>query len=153
MALEQDIDVLSAQPLLGLLPREALRLLAFAAETRFLRTGDLLFRKDDRADGGYLVVTGSIALDPRDDGSPAAQIATPGFLLGETALFADVARPATALARETTTVMKITRAVMSRVLGEFPDSAAVLHQALSRRVLALSDDLAQVRQRIVAVDN
>jgi CRP-like cAMP-binding protein len=150
MALEQDIEVMSVQPILGLLPREGLRLLAFAAETRILRTGDVLFRKGDVADGGYLVITGSIALDPRDDGSPAAEIATPGFLLGETALFADVARPATAVARETTTVMKFARSVMSRVLGEFPEAAAVMHRALCQRMMALSDDLAQVRHQITA---
>ncbi|MCU0885475.1 MAG: cyclic nucleotide-binding domain-containing protein [Beijerinckiaceae bacterium] len=150
MALEQDIEVMSVQPILGLLPREGLRLLAFAAETRFLRTGDVLFRKGDLADGAYLVITGSIALDPRDDGSPADQIATPGFLLGETALFAEVGRPATAVARETTTVMKIARSVMNRVLGEFPETAAVLHRAISERVMALSDDLARVRHQITA---
>jgi CRP-like cAMP-binding protein len=52
------------------------------------------------------------------------------------------------VARETTTVMKIARSVMSRVLGEFPEAAAVMHRALSRRMMALSDDLAQVRHQI-----
>jgi hypothetical protein len=46
--------------------------------------------------------------------------------------------------------MKIARSVMSRVLGEFPEAAAVLHRALCQRVMALSDDLAQVRHQITA---
>jgi CRP-like cAMP-binding protein len=152
MALDDDIERLSRQPLLGLMPREALRLLAFAAETRFLRAGDVLFRKGERADGGYLVVTGTIAFDLRDDGSPAAEVCGPGHLIGETALFTDIERPATALARETSTVMKLPRTLMSRVLGEFPESAVLLHSAISQRVLALSGQLATVRRRIGAID-
>ncbi|MGL4439439.1 MAG: cyclic nucleotide-binding domain-containing protein [Bosea sp. (in: a-proteobacteria)] len=152
MALENDIDVLLAQPLLSVMPREALRLIAFAAETRFLRAGDILFRKNETADCAYLLTAGMIALDARDDGSPAMQIAGPGSLLGETALFAEVQRPATAIARETSTVMRLNRSVMARVLGEFPDTAALLHQAISARVQGMAHDLGGVRDRLMAID-
>ena len=152
MALETDIDVLSAQPLLGLLPREALRLVAFAAETRILRAGDILFRKGEAADGAYLVISGIVALDTRDDGSPTVHTAGIGHLIGETALFAPTSRPATALARETTTVMKLARTVMMRVLGEFPDAAISVHSAVSARVLEMARDMSGVRDRITAID-
>ncbi len=152
MALDNDIDVLARQPLLGLMPREALRLLAFAAETRLLRAGDVLFRRGDRAEGGYLVMTGAIALDPRDDGSPAAEVAGPGFLLGETALFTEAERAATAIARETTAVLKINRTVVTRVLGEFPEAAAVLHRAIADRVRTLSDELETVGRMIASAE-
>lgn len=149
MALDQDMDILALQPLLGLLPREALRLLAFAAETRFLRAGDILFRKNETADGAYIVVSGAIALDARDDGAPAMAIAGPGYLLGETALFAEIERPATAIAREMSTVMKLRRSVMARVLAEFPDAAVALRAALSERVRSLSRELAGLQPRFV----
>lgn len=152
MALENDIDVLLAQPLLGVMPREALRLIAFAAETRFLRAGDILFRKNETADCAYLVTSGVIALDARDDGSPAMQVAGPGSLLGETALFADVQRPATGIAREMATVMRLNRSVMTRVLGEFPETAVELHRALSDRVRGMAHDLGRVRNRLIAID-
>ncbi len=152
MALESDIDLMCTQPLLGLMPREALRLLAFAAETRFLRAGDILFRKGESADSAYIVVSGAVALDSRDDGSPAIQVVGTGYLLGETALFAEITRPATAIARETTTVMRLNRSVMIRVLKEFPDAAATLHRAISERVQIMSGELAIVRQQMSAVD-
>lgn len=152
MSLENDIEVLSAQPLLGLLPREALRLVAFAAETRFLRAGDILFRKGEPAEGAYLVTTGMIALDARDDGSPAIEVVGVGALLGETALFAGISRPATAIARETTTVMGLSRKVMIRVLDEFPDAAIALHNAVSLRVRGMASDLETVRNRLAAID-
>ena len=78
MALEDDIAILSQAPLFNLLDRDALRLVAFAAENRTLRAGDMLFRKGDRSDGGYVVSRGAIALDASDDGSPATFIAGPG---------------------------------------------------------------------------
>lgn len=152
MALENDIDVLLAQPLLGVMPREAVRLIAFAAETRFLRPGDILFRKGEQADCAFLVTSGAVALDARDDGSPTMHIAASGSLLGEMALFAEVQRPATAIAREMATVMRLNRAVMTRVLGEFPDAAAHLHRAIAERVRAVSDDLLGVRDRLMAID-
>lgn len=152
MALDDDMDLLARQPLLGLMPREALRLVAFAAETRLLRAGDILFRQGEVADCGYIIMSGAVALDPRDDGSPAMEVATTGHLLGETALFAQVQRPATAVARETTAALRISRPVMARVLGEFPEAAALMHQALSQRMHQMSGQLHAVRERIIAID-
>jgi CRP-like cAMP-binding protein len=152
MALDNDIDLLMGQPVLGVMPREALRLIAFAAETRFLRAGDILYRKNEAADCAYFLTTGVIALDARDDGSPAMQVAGPGSLLGETALFAEVQRPATAIARETATVMRLNRSVMTRVLSEFPEAAAAVHRIISERVETMAHDLGGVRARLMAID-
>lgn len=152
MALENDINFMLAQPLLGVMPREALRLIAFAAETRFLRAGDILFRKNESADCAYLIMSGVVALDGRDDGSPALQVAGAGSLLGETALFAEVQRPATAIARETCSMMRLNRSVMTRVLGEFPEAASDLHRVISLRVQDMAQDLGTVRDRLTAID-
>src|SRR5919112_5810403 len=98
MALEDDIAILSGAPLFNLLERDALRLVAFASETRSHAAGDVLFRKGERSDGGYVVRSGAIALDAGDDGredgrengkeasggSPAF-VAGPGSLVGQAA--------------------------------------------------------------------
>ena len=151
MSLEQDIELLAMQPILASLPREALRLLAFSAEMRLLRAGDVLFRTGDRADGAYIVVTGTVALNPHDDGSPAQLTVGKGHLIGEIALFAEVERPATAIACETMTVMWINRSVMARVLAEFPDAAALIHAMLAQRLNQLSTELAGVGQNLSAI--
>jgi CRP-like cAMP-binding protein len=152
VALDRDVDMLSRVPLFANWEREALRLLAFAAETRLMRAGDVLFRRGETADGGYLVVSGSIALDARDDGSPAGQVAGPGHLIGETALLIEVARPATAIAREATSVLRLPRRIVARVLTEFPDSAERLRSELAARLQDLSRDLAGVRDHLLAID-
>lgn len=152
MALDRDIALLADIPVLGLFDKEALRLLAFASESRIMRAGDVLFRKDDPTDGGFVVMSGSIALDPADDGKPASYIAGPGTLIGEVALFAHTTRPATAIARESTTILKIPTQVMHRVLGEFPDVAVRVQKAMATRLIGLSGDLGGVRAALVDID-
>jgi CRP-like cAMP-binding protein len=152
MALEDDIAALSRAPLFGQLEMDAMRLIAFAAESRALRAGEVLFRKGERADGGYVVVRGSIALDAREDGSPAAFVAEPGALIGQTALFLRGLRPATATAREPSGVIRISPTLVRRVLEEYPRAAAVLHQALVRDLVSLSGGLESVRQQLLNID-
>ena len=152
MALEDDIATLSGAPLFGLLDRDALRLVAFAAENRVLRAGDVLFRRGDRSDGGYVVSRGAIALDARDDGAPAAFIAGPGALIGQAALFARIARPATATAREPSTVIRISPSLMRRVLEEFPHAAVAMRDAMATELERLAEGLEGVRRRLLAID-
>jgi CRP-like cAMP-binding protein len=152
MALEDDIAILVQAPLFELLDRDALRLVAFAAENRVLRAGDVLFRRGDRSDGGYVVSRGAIALDARDDGAPAAFIAGPGALIGQAALFARIARPATATAREPSTVIRISPSLMRRVLEEFPHAAVAMRDAMAIELERLAEGLEGVRRRLLAID-
>jgi len=150
MAFDTDIAVLAGAPLFNLLDRQPLRLLAFAAETRILQGGDVLFRKGDRSDGGYVVTNGAIALDP-GDGSPAF-VAEPGAVISQTAFFIRVTHPATATACARSVVMRISPTLMRQVLEEFPSAAAVLHEALAVEVLSLTDGLKRVRGRFFTSD-
>ena len=152
MALEDDIAVLSRAPLIGQLEMDAIRLIAFAGETRALRAGEMLFKKGDRADGAYVVMRGAIALDSREDGSPAVFTAEPGTIIGQTALFLRSARPATATAREPSAVMRVSPTLVRRVLEEHPRAASILHQALMRDLVNLSGALERVRQQLLAID-
>jgi CRP-like cAMP-binding protein len=152
MALDDDITILSQAPLFSLLERDALRLVAFASETRTLRDGDVLFRKGDRSDGGYVVGRGAISLDANEDGSPAAFVAGPGSLIGQAALFTRISRPATATAQEASTVIRVTPSLMRRVLEEFPDAAAAMRAAMAEELTRLTQGLERVRQKLIAID-
>ena len=134
MALDTGIRRLASIPLLNELDVEALRLLAFSAETRILRAGDVLFSKGDQTSGGFIVVSGAIALDPHGDGRTAAQIVGPDSLIGEMALITQTECPVTAIARQPSVVLAISRDLLHRVLREFPSSAARLQSALESRL-------------------
>ena len=149
MALDSDVALLRAVPVLSLIGHEGLRLLAFATEARILRAGDTLFRRGEPADGGFVVRTGSIALD---GGAGAPVVVGSGALIGELALVVETTRAATATAREPTSALKIGRALFRRMLEEYPDAAIALHRDLAGRLDATVAELAPVRDRLLAID-
>ena len=152
MALADDIAVLSNAPLFSLMEHDALRLIAFAGEGVSLSPGEVLFRRGERSDGGYVVMQGALVLDARDDGSPGTLVAGPSWLLGRSALFTRGARPATALAREPSALLRVSPALMRRVLEEFPAAARALYRATASELSDLSAGLERVRRRLEAID-
>ncbi|MEF3367992.1 cyclic nucleotide-binding domain-containing protein [Methylocystis sp. 9N] len=142
MTLDDDIDNLVRIPLFALFEPNALRTLAISAETRLLRAGDILFRRGDASDGGYVLTMGSIAIDPYDDGRPATQILYPWTLIGETALVSPSIRPASATAREPTTALKIGRPLFHMILEQHPTTAARLRDLFRERLVEFTRDAA-----------
>lgn len=136
-----DTDALRRIPLFEDFEPEALRLLAFSAETRLLRAGDALFRRGETSDGGFILTSGSLALKTHDDGRPADKVVHPFTLLGETALVAATTRPVTAIAREPATVLKITRALFHRILEKHPITAARVRHRFGSRLEEFSREL------------
>jgi CRP-like cAMP-binding protein len=152
MGLEEDIGKLSANPTFAVIEPEALRLIAFSADTLALHAGDVLFRRDEMSNGGFVVLTGSIALDASDHGAATARIVRPPGLIGDLALVTQTRRPATAIAREPSTVLRISRQLFHRVLQEFPGSAERLRQSLTGRLGQFIGELGPVRD-ILAKDD
>lgn len=153
MSLKRDIAILKTVPLFEAMEEDALRLIAFSAETRVFRAGDLLFRRGELSDGGYVVMSGAVALDANDDGSPAPVVATAGMLIGELALVVDTQRPATAIVREPCTVLKISRHVFRRVLEEFPELAGRVRAHVEAKLARISDELGDIRRNLTALDD
>ena len=136
MALQDDVRNLASLPAFRHLDPEAIRLIAFSAETRILRNGDVLFRGGDTSDGGYVVLSGAIAMQ----GPPDTFVRAPA-LIGELALVAETLRPATAVARDPTSVLKVPRALYRRILAEYPESAARVRANTAARLFALRGEL------------
>ncbi|WP_395666789.1 cyclic nucleotide-binding domain-containing protein [Methylocella sp.] len=146
MALEDDVAKLARNPVFAALSPDALRLLAFSAESKTFRAGDILFRRDEPSSGGFVVMSGSVALDSAGDGS-ASRIFRPPALIGEIALLTETKRPATAIAREPTSVLRVTQQMFRRVLTEYPESAERLRQTLAARLSGFVDELDRLWSR------
>jgi CRP-like cAMP-binding protein len=149
MRLDDDIRTLARNPTFAAIEPEALRLIAFSGETRILRAGDILFRRDELSSDGFVVLAGSIAMDTSGFGAATARIVRPPGLIGELALLTQTRRPATAIAREPSTVLRISRQLFHRVLSEFPASAEQLRQSLSARLLQFTGELGATRRGIL----
>jgi CRP-like cAMP-binding protein len=140
MSLDRTIAQLSRTRPFDALPRAALQLVAFSAEERKLAAGEMLFEQGDVADAGYFVLSGAITLSARGEGKERTHVARADALIGEAALLTELKRSASARVTENARVLRITRSVFQRVLGEFPIEAAVLRARIAARTKALAKE-------------
>lgn len=150
MSLEKDIALLRGVATFDMLNGEALRILAISAEMRDLNPGETLFRVGETADCAYVVASGQINL-VTDLAGGARRIlyeVKPGTLIGETALVAASPRPATAVAAEVSTVMRVSRSTFLRMLEEFPEATTKLRRAFARRLETTMRALDKVRAQL-----
>lgn len=146
MALENTIAVLRRAPVLGLFEDEALRVLANVADARRLRPDEVLFKQGDRSDGGYVVTSGLVAVAREGNGEADVALLGPGSLIGELALFLRMQRPATAVAREASSVIRVSPTLMKRVLQEYPSAADAIAEVLSRDLEGIAAGLARIER-------
>jgi CRP-like cAMP-binding protein len=144
MTIEDDIAFLEGVPILRRLGAGALRILAIGAESYSVQAGQLLFSAGEPADCAYIVQYGSFGLRSPVP-SDAEVVAEPGTLLGESALLAETERPATAVAREDSTVMRISRAMFIKMLESYPDAAVRLREIIVARADQWTRDIENVR--------
>jgi CRP-like cAMP-binding protein len=145
MTLEQNIQRLSRTPPFDLLPRDALQLIAFAAEQRKLAADEQLFEEGEPADSGFVVLSGAILLSAGGQGRERRRVAGPGALIGENAMIAEVSRRSSARATENSVVLRVPRAIFHRVLAEFPKDAARIRASLAARTRKMSEQLERLR--------
>lgn len=144
MTIEDEIGLLERVPTLRRLGGGALRSLAIAVESLSLQAGQVLFSAGDTADGAFVVQQGSLALKPDDAGDDEI-IAGPGTLLGETALLAATKRPATAIAREPTRVLRLSRTTFLKILDSYPEAAQRLRELLASRADNWAREMENIR--------
>lgn len=149
MSLNDNINILAQLPIFSNLEPEALRLIAFAAETRAFRAGDLLFRQGEISDGGQVLISGAVALDASQNAAKAGKIVGPGALLGELSLLVATKNSATAIARQNTKTLKVSRAMFLRTLEESPVSAGRLKRLFSRQLETFAKELEGARRRFL----
>jgi CRP-like cAMP-binding protein len=143
MSIDDDIAFLERVPMLAQLGGSALRILAIGAESYSVGEGEVLFAPEQSADCAYVVQHGSFAVKPAAANS-VESIAEAGSLLGESALLIDTRRHATAIARENSTVLRISRAMFLKMLESNPQAAQRLRTLFASRADQLARDFEKV---------
>jgi CRP-like cAMP-binding protein len=140
MALTDDIKLLSQIPLFRSMSEDQLRLIAFGADRRSIATGQMLFREGSPAESAYVVVSGAIELYNvgKNGQLEVSTVATPGTLLSELALVTLVERKFTAVAREDSSIIRITRALFHRLIEEYPDAAKLIENRIRDNIAELA---------------
>jgi len=144
MAIEDDIAFLERVPTLRRLGTGPLRILAIGAEAYSVQEGQVLFAAGDAADCAYIVQRGSFELKPQRPDAVEV-VAESGTLLGEAALLVETRRPATATAREDSTVLRIPRAMFLKMLESYPDAAQRLRELIASRADQWAREMDNVR--------
>jgi CRP-like cAMP-binding protein len=134
VTIEDDIAILSRVPTFAKFGFAALQIVAIGSEARQLADGETLFTAGETTDAGYVIQVGSLRLTTNDPKSESAIAFGPGTLIGELALLTETVCPATAVAVEPTTVIRISRNLFRKVLEGFPDAAALMRDRLAVRV-------------------
>ena len=76
-----------------------------------------------------------------ENGAGAETIAGPGALIGELALIVPMARPASAIALEQSSVIRVARSLFQRVLESDPAAARTLRDAFASRSSQIASDI------------
>ena len=145
MTIEDDIAFFERVPTLGLLGRDALRILAIGAESRYVHGGEVLFGAGDEADAGFVIQEGSFSLSVSQAAENEPVVVGRGALIGELALLTETRRPATATALEPSTVLRIPRGLFLKMLDGFPSAAEKLRDILTTRSNQSTADIYAVR--------
>ncbi len=149
MSIEDDIQFLERVPTLSLLGRHALRIIAIGAETRYVHTGDSLFKSGDASDCAYVVQEGSFKITPGAvDPARPEMVAGPGRLLDELALLVETTRLDNARAQEPSTVIRIPRSLFLKMLEGFPEAAQRLRETMATRADRINGELQRVRKAL-----
>jgi CRP-like cAMP-binding protein len=145
MSVDQDITILEQVPMLRVLGRGILRTIAISAESRQVYPGEMLFAPHEKPDCAYVVQDGLFALSIDPENSHRVIEAGPGSMLGEFALLTEAARPLSAVAQQPSTVMRISRSMFMKILGDDADAAVRLRDYVARRTRQSVADLLVVK--------
>ena len=148
MSLESDIAILRKVQLFDELETDQLRLLAFGAEHRRLRAGEFVFRESARADAGFVIASGEVALiHGRGEEARVLSRHGPGTLLGELCLITETTRPASARTETDCELIRVSRPLFRRMLEEYPEFTAALHQRIRDELEAMLADIERLEGR------
>lgn len=149
MALDVKVAAITKLALFAGFEPEALRLMAFAAQPIKFSAGETVFRSGESLDGGFLILSGALKLGSQSIDEGDTRTVGPGMLIGERALMTTTRNLYTATAQEDTTVLKISRHLVRRVLEEFPASAAAMQKAATRAMENVGADIEMSRQSML----
>jgi CRP-like cAMP-binding protein len=146
VTIEDDIAFLARVPTFAKFGFAALQIVAIGSESKHIDDGETLFAAGETTDAGFVIQEGSLVLTAGDAGldEPSTTFG-PGTLVGELALLTETVWPATAVAAEPTTVMRISRNLFRKVLEGFPDAARLMRDRLAARVNQSHAELLRLR--------
>lgn len=135
MSLAQEAELIRRVPMLSQLEQASRKMLCFASERVVFEPGAVLFRQGDVADAAYVVMEGVVEIAVwTAGGSLLINDVGQYEILGETGIFGDLPRSATATAKTRIEALRIPRDLFFRMIHGSPDAALHLSHVLAQRL-------------------
>jgi CRP-like cAMP-binding protein len=142
VSINEEVELLQQIPLFAKIEPSKLKLLAFTSERLTFRSEDELFHQGDVGDAAYIIIGGEADVILTTDGGDIL-VATfkRNDIVGEIAILCDVPRTATVRAKGDVEVLKISKDLFFRMVGEFPQMAVEIMRELALRLDRTTDQL------------
>ncbi len=142
MSINEEVELLQQIPLFAKIEPSKLKLLAFTSERQKFRAEEELFHQGDIGDAAYIIIGGEAdVILTTDSGDIHVATFKRNDIVGEIAILCDVPRTATVRAKEELEVLKISKDLFFRMVGEFPQMAVEIMRELALRLDRTTDQL------------
>jgi len=135
MSIAQEAALIRQVPILSHLEPVAQKMLCFVCDRVTFEPGAVLFRQGELADSAYVVIEGSVEIMVWTKGG-SLRINQVGQyeILGETGMFGDLPRSATAVAETRVEALRVPSELFRRMIHDSPDASLHLSEVLARRL-------------------
>lgn len=143
MSLAVEVELIRQVPVFSAIEPAQQKLLCFSSERMVYEAGQVVFREGDSADAAYVVIDGSVEITVQTANGPRV-VNTMGQcdVVGETAIFGDVPRTATATAKTRTEALRVCKDLFLELVRDNAAAALQLNRILASR---LANTTAQLR--------
>lgn len=148
MSINEEVELLRQIPLFAKIEPSKLKLLAFTSERLTFHSGEELFHQGDDGDSAYIVIGGQAdVVLTTETGDIVVNTVKRNNIVGEIAILCDVPRTASVVATEQLEVLKISKDLFFRMVGEFPQMAVEIMRELAGRLERTNDQLLQAMDK------
>jgi CRP/FNR family cyclic AMP-dependent transcriptional regulator len=135
MSLATEFDMIRRVPVFSAIGVEKQKLLCFSSERLTFEPGQVVFREGDAADAAYVVIDGTVEITVDSPAGPLL-VNTLGEsdVVGETAIFGDVPRTATATAKTRLEALRVCKDLFLDLVRDNADAAMQINRILATRL-------------------
>jgi CRP-like cAMP-binding protein len=143
MSLAVEVELIRRVPVFSAIEPAKQKLLCFYSERLIFEAGDVMFREGDAPDAAYVVIDGTVEITVQTPGGQKL-VNTLGQsdVVGETAIFGDVPRTATATAKTRLEALRVCKELFLDMVRDNAAAALQLNRILATR---LANTTAQLR--------
>jgi len=135
MSLDSEVAVIRQVPIFSAINPAQQKLLCFSSERLTFEPGEVLFREGEAADAAYVLIEGAVEITiATRDGPRLVNTVGRNDMVGETAIYGDVPRTATATAKTHLETLRISQDMFCELMRDNALAALHLNRILARRL-------------------